>query len=59
MTTEAIIILLNMRGGCATVGGKVHTLFRFNNRRRAEMAKDDKSDANSGNDAGCASASSL
>ena len=25
---EAIIILLNMRGGCATVGNKVHTLFR-------------------------------
>jgi hypothetical protein len=31
---EAIIILLNMRGGCATVGDKVHTLFRVNNRRR-------------------------
>jgi hypothetical protein len=31
--TEAIIILPNMRGGCATVGDKVHTLFRVNNRR--------------------------
>ena len=30
---EAIIILLNMRGGCATVGDKVHTLFRVNGRR--------------------------
>ena len=30
---EAIIILLNMRGGCATVGDKIHTLFRVNNRR--------------------------
>lgn len=31
--SEAVIILPNMRGGCATVGGKVHTLFRLNNRR--------------------------
>ena len=30
--TEAIIILLNMRGGCATVGDKVHTLFRVTSR---------------------------
>jgi hypothetical protein len=38
MMSEAIIILLNMRGGCATVGDKVHTLFRVNNRhpRRTE-----------------------
>ena len=31
--SEATIILSNMRGGCATVGGTVHTLFRLNNRR--------------------------
>ena len=30
--TEAIIILMNMRGGCATVGDKVHALFRVNGR---------------------------
>ncbi len=29
---ETIIILLNMRGSCATVGEKVHALFRVNNR---------------------------
>jgi hypothetical protein len=27
--TEAIIILAHMRGGCATVGDKVHALFRL------------------------------
>jgi hypothetical protein len=32
--TEAIIILPNMRGGCATVGDTVHTLFRVSNRRQ-------------------------
>jgi hypothetical protein len=32
MMSEAVIILPNMRGGCATVGGTVHTLFRINNR---------------------------
>lgn len=30
---EATIILLNMRGGCATIGDQVHALFRVNNRR--------------------------
>jgi hypothetical protein len=30
--TEAIIILRNMRGGCATVGDKVHALFRVDSR---------------------------
>jgi hypothetical protein len=40
---EAIIILLNMRGGCATVGDKVHTLFRVNNRRPgASLASENK-----------------
>lgn len=31
--TEAILIFQNMRGGCATVGNTVHTLFRVNGRR--------------------------
>jgi hypothetical protein len=31
---EAVLILPNMRGGCATVGGKVHTLFRMTGRRK-------------------------
>lgn len=30
--SEAKLILKNMRGGCATVDGTVHTLFRFNGR---------------------------
>ena len=34
--TEAIIILLNMRGGCATVGDKVHALFRVNGRSKSQ-----------------------
>ena len=38
---EATIILSNMRGGCATVGDKVHTLFRVTNRgRRAPTASE-------------------
>ena len=37
--TEAIIILPNMRGGCATVGQKVHALFRVTSRgNRAKAA---------------------
>ncbi|WP_157038796.1 hypothetical protein [Rhodopseudomonas palustris] len=32
--SEALLIMPNMRGGCATVGSKVHTLFRVNGRRR-------------------------
>lgn len=35
---EAILILPNMRGGCATVGGTVHTLFRVTSRRPRAMA---------------------
>jgi hypothetical protein len=42
MKSEATIILPNMRGGCATVGGKVHTLFRLNN-RRSMVARNDAS----------------
>ena len=42
MMSEAIIILLNMRGGCATVGDKVHTLFRVNNRRPRQTANSEK-----------------
>lgn len=41
---EALIILLNMRGGCATVGSTVHTLFRVNGRRpRGVAAAEDRS----------------
>jgi hypothetical protein len=44
--TEAIIILLNMRGGCATVGDKVHALFRVTSRgkRQRTHAAPDASD---------------
>ena len=35
---EAILILPNMRGGCATVGTTVHTLFRITSRRPRPMA---------------------
>jgi hypothetical protein len=35
---EAILILPNMRGGCATVGKTVHTLFRITSRRPRAMA---------------------
>ena len=36
---EATLILPNMRGGCATVGGTVHTLFRVTSRRPRQMAR--------------------
>jgi hypothetical protein len=43
---EAIIILLNMRGGCATLGDKVHALFRVdNNRRQRRIASSDETPA--------------
>jgi hypothetical protein len=35
---EAILILPNMRGGCATVGNTVHTLFRVTSRGPRPMA---------------------
>jgi hypothetical protein len=35
---EATLILPNMRGGCATVGNTVHTLFRVTSRRPRAMA---------------------
>ena len=38
---EAILILPNMRGGCATVGNTVHTLFRVTSRRPRPMAGPD------------------
>ena len=38
---EAVLILPNMRGGCATVGNTVHTLFRVTSRRAREMARPD------------------
>ncbi|QLH72603.1 hypothetical protein [Rhodopseudomonas palustris] len=37
--SEATLILPNMRGGCATASGKVHTLFRINSRVRRPMAR--------------------
>jgi hypothetical protein len=39
---EAVLILPNMRGGCATVGTKVHTLFRVTSRRPRPMAEPDE-----------------
>lgn len=36
--SEAVLILKNMRGGCATVGSTVHTLFRFEGHRVAPKA---------------------
>jgi hypothetical protein len=36
--SEATLILPNMRGGCATVGNTVHTLFRVTSRRPRAMA---------------------
>ena len=39
---EAILILPNMRGGCATVGTTVHTLFRITSRRPRAMASPDE-----------------
>jgi len=38
---EAVLILPNMRGGCATVGNTVHTLFRVTSRRPRPMAGPD------------------
>ncbi|NEW98514.1 hypothetical protein [Rhodopseudomonas sp. BR0G17] len=37
--SEATLILPNMRGGCATANGKVHTLFQINSRVRRPMAR--------------------
>ena len=37
--SEATLILPNMRGGCATVGNTVHTLFRVSSRRPRAMAR--------------------
>jgi hypothetical protein len=39
---EAVLILPNMRGGCATVGNTVHALFRVTNRRPRPMAEPDE-----------------
>ena len=36
--SEATLILPNMRGGCATVGNTVHTLFRITSRRPRPMS---------------------
>lgn len=37
--SEATLILPNMRGGCATVGTVVHTLFRVSNRSHRMMSQ--------------------
>lgn len=37
--SEATLILPNMRGGCATVKGKVHTLFQLSSRSSRKMAR--------------------
>jgi hypothetical protein len=37
--SEATLILPNMRGGCATVGTTVHTLFRVSSRSHRPMAR--------------------
>ena len=45
--SEATLIFPNMRGGCATVDGKVHALFRVNGRRpglKSLIALDDRAD---------------
>jgi hypothetical protein len=42
---EATIILLNMRGGCATIGNQVHALFRLNNRHSLARHVEDRIDA--------------
>jgi hypothetical protein len=39
---EAVLILPNMRGGCATIGTTVHTLFRVTSRSPRAMACPDK-----------------
>jgi hypothetical protein len=39
---EAVLILPNMRGGCATVGNTVHTLFRVTSQRHRAMACPDE-----------------
>ncbi|QUS41992.1 hypothetical protein RPMA_26570 [Tardiphaga alba] len=45
--SEATLIFPNMRGGCATVDGKVHALFRVNGRRpglKSLMSSRDRKD---------------
>ncbi|WP_022724248.1 hypothetical protein [Rhodopseudomonas sp. B29] len=37
--SEATLILPNMRGGCATANGKVHTLFQLSSRSHRKMAR--------------------
>ena len=44
---EAVLILPNMRGGCATVGTTVHTLFRITSRRPRQMTSPNDKQASS------------
>jgi hypothetical protein len=50
--SEAVLILPNMRGGCATVGTTVHTLFRVSGRSHRAMAAPEQPAANPGAGAG-------
>ncbi|MEA2940827.1 MAG: hypothetical protein QOD09_1356 [Bradyrhizobium sp.] len=45
---EAVLILPNMRGGCATVGNTVHTLFRVTSRHPRPMTGADERGAGVG-----------
>jgi hypothetical protein len=49
---EAVLILPNMRGGCATVGNTVHTLFRITSRRPRRMTGIDEQPAVTTSDCG-------
>ena len=39
--SEPTLILQNMRGGCATVGETVHTLFRFKGHRPVRTGRNE------------------
>ncbi|MET0221680.1 MAG: hypothetical protein ABW213_13580 [Tardiphaga sp.] len=54
--SEAVIILKNMRGGCATEGGKVHALFRVTDRKRPARQTDVDDLPSAGSDRASASA---
>lgn len=41
MLNDQVIIMANMRGGYADVGGKVHTLFRMTGRRKPSEPNND------------------
>jgi hypothetical protein len=43
--SEATLIVGNMRGGCATVGTTVHTLFRLTGSRKRTLAMRENAEA--------------